>query len=219
MTGPLGTGVGEKIMAIHTSQVTIAHGVPVLPANYTEPHWYAANTSANHEKRVAEQLSVRNVEHFLPVYSSVRRWKDRRVTLQLPLFPGYVFVRMSLCNRLRLLQIPGVARLVGFGGEPTPLEDQEIDSLRQGLSNGLKATPHPYLTAGRRVRITAGPLAGREGVISRRKGLLRLILSLHLIQRSILVDVDAEAITPLSYEINGLARDVAIARQTETRDR
>lgn len=198
MTGPLGTGVEEKIMAIHTSQVTIAHGLPVLPANYTEPHWYAAYTSANHEKRVAEQLSARNIEHFLPFFSSVRRWKDRRVTLQLPLFPGYVFVRTTLRDRLRTLQIPGVARLVGFGGEPTPLEDHEVNSLQQALSNGLKAMPHPYISVGRRVRITAGPLAGREGVISRRKGLLRLILSLDLIQRSILVDVDAEAITPLS---------------------
>ena len=67
-----------------------------LPVDYAEPRWYAAYTSANHEKRVAEQLRLRDVEHFLPLYASLRRWKDRRVTLQMPLFPGYVFVRFAV---------------------------------------------------------------------------------------------------------------------------
>src|SRR6266852_464107 len=80
----------------------------------TQPHWYAAYTSANHEKRVAVQLKERAVENFLPLYESVRRWKDRRMKLQLPLFPGYVFVRLALRDRLRVLQIPSVVRLVGF---------------------------------------------------------------------------------------------------------
>src|SRR5690348_1640448 len=79
-----------------------------------EQHWYAAYTCANHEKQVASQLDVRVVEHFLPLYGSVRRWKDRRVTLDLPLFPGYVFIRLALQDRLRVLEIPGVVRLVGF---------------------------------------------------------------------------------------------------------
>src|SRR5437879_4081732 len=93
--------------------------VPSWPASspeYSEPQWYATYTIANHEKRVAQQLTVREVEHFLPLYASVRRWKDRRVQLALPLFPGYVFVRMRFRERLRVLQIPGVVRLVGFGG-------------------------------------------------------------------------------------------------------
>src|SRR5215467_7020856 len=89
---------------------------PQLPLEYVEPHWYAAYTCANHEKRVAEQLIERAVEHFLPQYESVRRWKDRRVKLQLPLFPGYVFVRLELRNQIRVLQIPSVVRLVGFNG-------------------------------------------------------------------------------------------------------
>src|SRR5690348_10289147 len=101
--------------------------------------WYAAYTSANHERRVADQLSARQVEHFLPSYVCVRRWKDRRVTLQLPLFPGYVFVRVDLRNRLRVLQIPGVASLVGFGGVPTPLPDAEVEALRIGVNGGLRA--------------------------------------------------------------------------------
>src|SRR5712691_7618332 len=86
-------------------------GNPGTGPNFFESHWYAAYTSANHEKRVAQQLGQRSVEHFLAVYESVRRWKDRRKKLELPLFPGYVFVRMALRERLQVLQIPGVACL------------------------------------------------------------------------------------------------------------
>jgi transcription antitermination factor NusG len=96
--------------------------------------WYAAYTTANHEKRVAEQLAVRSVEHFLPQYASVRRWKDRRVRLELPLFPGYVFVRLALRDRLQVLKIPGVAKLVGFNGTPTALPEEEIATLRTSLA-------------------------------------------------------------------------------------
>ena len=170
---------------------------PSLPAEFCQPRWYAAYTSANHEKRVAGQLDARAIEHFLPSYSSVRRWKDRRVTLQLPLFPGYVFVRMELRNRLQVLQIPGVARLVGFGGMPTPLPQEEIDALRAGLAGGVRAEPHPYLNVGRRVRLKKGPLAGLEGILLRWKGNWRVVLSLDLIQRSVAVDVDASALEPV----------------------
>jgi transcription antitermination factor NusG len=152
--------------------------------------WYAAYTSANHEKRVAEQLGWREVEHFLPQYASVRRWKDRRVTLQMPLFPGYVFVHMALRDRLQVLQVPGVARLVGFHGTPAALPDEEIEALRTSLSNGVRAMPHPYLTAGRKVRVRNGPFAGLEGILVRRKNSARFVVSVELIQRSISVELD-----------------------------
>src|SRR6267378_5822400 len=105
----------------------------VLPADYLEPRWYAAYTCANHEKRVREQLEQRSVESFLPLYETVRRWKDRRMRLQMPLFPGYVFVRMVLMDRLRVLQVPSVVRLVGFNGHLSPLLDEEIEGLKKGL--------------------------------------------------------------------------------------
>jgi transcription antitermination factor NusG len=161
-----------------------------------QARWYAAYTCANHEKRVAAELGARDVEHFLPLYGSVRRWKDRRVTLDLPLFPGYVFVRIALCERLRALQIPSVVRLVGFGGLPTALPDTEIEIMRSGLSQSLCAEPHPFLAVGRRVRITAGPFAGLEGILKRKKNNLRVVVSLGLIQRSIAVDVDAADVRP-----------------------
>src|SRR6266850_8365778 len=87
-------------------------GQPGLPDELTKPCWYAVYTFAQHEKKVAAELGRRSVESFLPLYSSVRRWSDRRVRLELPLFPGYVFVRLPLRDRLRVVQIPSVVRLV-----------------------------------------------------------------------------------------------------------
>lgn len=161
-----------------------------LPDSYLEPRWYAAYICANHEKRVAAELQARTVERFLPLYSSVRRWKDRRVNLELPLFPGYVFVRLALRDRLRVLQVPSVVQLVGFGGHPAALPNEEIEALRTGLGQSLNAQPHPFLKVGKRVRITNGPFAGLEGVLKRKKNSLRVVVSVELIQRSIVVDVD-----------------------------
>jgi transcription antitermination factor NusG len=162
----------------------------------SQPHWYAAYTCAKHEKRVAAELGAREVQNFLPLYSSVRRWKDRRVQLDLALFPGYVFVRLALRDRLQVLQIPSVVRLVGFGGLPTALPDVEMEILRVGLCQGLRVEPHPFLTVGRRVRITAGPFAGLEGVLKQKKRNLRVVVSLGLIQQSLAVDVDSADVRP-----------------------
>lgn len=162
-----------------------------LPACYLQEHWYAAYTCANHEKRVACELQAREVDHFLPLYNSVRRWKDRRVHLELPLFPGYVFVRLALQRRLEVLQIPSVVRLVGFNSLPTALPDDEIEALRKSLAQRLRVEPHPYLTVGRRVRIKSGPLCGLEGIVVRRAGKVRVVLSVDLISRSFVVDVDS----------------------------
>lgn len=167
-----------------------------LPSSFVEPHWYAVYTRANHEKRVAAEIEARGAEHFLPVYQSVRRWKDRRVTLDLPLFPGYVFVRLPLCDKLLILQVPSVVHFVSFNGLPAALPDDEMRALRSGLSHGLRAEPHPFLTVGRRVRITGGPFAGLEGILKRRKTGSRVVVSMNLIQRSIAVDVDIADIAP-----------------------
>jgi transcription antitermination factor NusG len=156
-----------------------------------QPCWYALYIRANHEKRVAAELEARFVEHFLPLYSSVRRWKDRRVTLDLPLFPGYVFVRLALRDRMRVVQIASVVRLVGFNGQPTPLPDAEIQKLRNGFAGMLHAEPCPYLQVGRRVRVRSGALQGLVGILLKKKTSYRFVLSLELIQRSIAVEVDA----------------------------
>lgn len=156
----------------------------------TQEHWYAVYTCANHEKRVADQFAGRSVEHFLPQYESVRQWKDRKVRLQLPLFPGYLFVHLAVQERLRVLQVPGVVRLVGLHGSPTPVPQEDIERIRAFVGQGLLAEPHPYLAVGRRARVLRGPLAGMEGIVARRKNRTRLVVSFDLIQRSIAIEME-----------------------------
>ena len=162
------------------------------------PPWYAAYTLPRHEKAVAEHLAFRKVETYLPLYLSARRWAGRRALVQLPLFPSYVFVRISAGERIRVLEHPSVLRLVTFGGRPAPLADGEIERLRAALQLG-KAEPFPFLIPGKRVRVKSGPLAGVEGTILRRKGKMRLVVSVEAIQRSIIFDLDA---TDLESTIN-----------------
>jgi transcription antitermination factor NusG len=184
-------------MATATIQNTAIEVPAHLAVGTVEPRWYAAYTSANHEKRVAEQLVVRDVEHFLPVYESARRWKDRRVTLQMPLFPGYVFVRMALRDRLQVLQVPGVAYLVGFDGSPAALPHGDIEALRASLADGLNAEPHPYLKVGHRVRVKAGPLQGLQGILVRKKNISRFVISLDAIMRSVAAEIDVAELEPV----------------------
>ena len=154
--------------------------------------WYAVYTRSRHEKRVKDQLDSRSLESFLPLYETVHRWKDRRVLVSLPLFPGYIFVRVLLSEHRRpVVTLPGVVCLVGRPGCPTPIEDHEIEALRLCVVRGQSMMPHPYLNAGRVVRVIRGPLADMEGILVRRKGKSRLILSVKLIARSVAIEVDA----------------------------
>src|SRR5208283_787172 len=143
--------------------------VGVVPEAAQSGNWYALYTCPRHEKRVAEQIEQRHISCFLPLYRSVRRWKDRRKELELALFPGYVFVRMSIENRLQVLQVPGVVRLVSFNGQPAALPAQQIEALQDQLSGATRTEPHPFLRKGRRVRVRSGPMQGLEGIIVRRK--------------------------------------------------
>jgi transcription antitermination factor NusG len=155
-----------------------------------QPHWYVAYTYPRHEKRVADHIHRAGVECYLPLYTAVHQWNKRRAKVELPLFPGYVFVRIALANRLRVLTAPGVAYLVGTKGEPTPLADAEIEPLRDCLGRKLNCEPVDYLNAGNRVRVIAGPLCGLQGVIVRRSGGTRFIVSIDLIMRSMAINVD-----------------------------
>jgi transcription antitermination factor NusG len=167
-----------------------------MEASLIEPFWYVAYTNANHERSVSKQLERRSVEHFLPLYESARRWKDRRVRLQMPLFPGYVFVKLALLNRLQVLEVPGVVHLVGFNGHATPVPEEDIQTIRTCLNRGEHVEPHPYLKVGRRVQIRSGPLHGLEGTILRRKNKVRFVLSFELIMRSVAVEIDEIDIAP-----------------------
>jgi transcription antitermination factor NusG len=168
-----------------------------LPTSHTEPRWYAAHTRSRHEKRVAEQLAGKSISFFLPLYEAEHRWKDRLARVDLPLFPGYMFVQIPLREKLRVLEVPGVVRLVSFGGEPAALDDAEINILRQGLTKNLKAEPHPYLKKGTRVRVKRGALAGLEGILLRKKDSFRLVISVDLIMRSIAIEIPMADVEPV----------------------
>ena len=118
------------------------------------------------------------------------------MTLEMPLFPGYVFVHLALRDRLRAVQVPGVAKLVGFGGVPTPLSNSEIEGLRSGLASSIHAEPCEVLMTGRKVRVRHGPMMGLHGILVRRKSLTRLVVSLELIQRAVAVEIDEADLEP-----------------------
>jgi transcription antitermination factor NusG len=169
--------------------------------DYEQVHWYVVYTYPRHEKRVAERLEQAQVEYFLPLYRTTHLWADRRKGVELPLFPGYVFVRIALVHRLRVLETPSIVRFVGIGQYPTPMPENEVATLRRGLSRGAKVEPHPFLKIGERMRIKAGPFQGVEGVMIRSKNVVRVVLSIDLIMRSVAVEVEIADLEPVSSSI------------------
>lgn len=178
----------REVATDHMASATLMSEVADM--NLSPAGWYAIYTSSRHEKAVAKQLEDRGIESFLPLYRTWHRWKDRRKLVELALFPSYVFVRIEARNRLRVLQVPGVVNLVNFNGEPAALPEQEINALRNGLESHIYAEPHPYLRVGRKVRVVRGPMAGAEGILSRKKDKHRVVISLDLLMRSIAVEVE-----------------------------
>ncbi|MGH9643781.1 MAG: transcription termination/antitermination protein NusG [Terriglobales bacterium] len=160
------------------------------------PSWYAVSVYPRHEKSVNHYLRQRGLNSFLPLYRSVRRWADRRKELDLVLFPGYVFVNLDLRDQLIVLQSSGVVRFVSFQGRPAAVNDHEIHALAAGLTAGVRAEPHPFLREGKRVRVIRGPLFGAEGILKRRKDRFRLVLSIELIMRSVMLEVDEADVEP-----------------------
>jgi transcription antitermination factor NusG len=168
-------------------------------------HWLAIYTASRHEKHVAEQLNDRQFETFLPLYRAVHVWKNRsKVTLDLPLFPCYLFVRSRPEQRGKVLSVPGVLSVVGSKQEPWPLPDTEIQALRSGLQQ-RNAAPHSYLAVGDRARIRSGPFAGMEGVLLRQNNGFRMVLSLTHIMRSFSVEVGVGDLEPLTLRSSARA--------------
>lgn len=153
--------------------------------------WYAVCTRHQHEKAVSERLSGSGFDVFLPTYPVARKWKDRIKHLSLPLFPCYVFLRCGLNQRLEVLATPGVHSIVTFAGRPAPIPEIQVDAIRRVIESHLQVEPHPFLSCGDWVRVKFGPLAGIEGILTRKKTAYRLILSARLLGQSIAVEVDA----------------------------
>ena len=158
------------------------------------PRWFALTVKHQHERGVEAALSSCEIEAFVPVYRAWRPWSDRRKELEIPLFPGYVFGFFPAPERVRVLNTPGVGRVVGFGGVPAPVADEEIANIRAAIRSNLALRPWPFLKTGDRVRIERGPLRGVEGTLLREKTSLRLVIGIELLQRAVAVEVDAEMV-------------------------
>jgi transcription antitermination factor NusG len=177
-------------------------------------NWFAAYTNSHHEKRVASHFAERQIEAFLPLYATRHRWKNRcEMNLELPLFPNYVFVLIDPRERVRVLEVPGVQSLVGFGRTLAALPQFEIEALRSGLGQ-RKIEPHPYLVIGERVRIKAGPMTGMEGVLVRKKNNFRVVLALDVIMQSVAVEVDADDLEPAANYGGGVALPSELSGQS-----
>lgn len=181
------------------SQILNYYADPRVPVweQDIDRNWCAVYTSPCHEKQVAEHLAVREIDHYLPLYPLSRRWKDgRRVTLEAPLFPSYLFVHAAHQHRGKILGVPGILSIVGTSRGAIPIPTVEIESLRNGLHRH-NATPHPFLTIGERARIRSGSLAGMQGIVVRHKNHTRIVLTIELIMRSVAVEVDVADLEPI----------------------
>jgi len=153
--------------------------------------WFALQVRARHEVGVANFLSGKGYEPFVPLYQSRRRWSDRIKVVDAPLFPGYLFCRFDINNRLPILTTPGVIQIVGFNRMPVPVDEAEIGAIQSLVASGFPSQPWPFLHAGDRVQIDSGPLRGLEGILVELKGSHRLIVSVTLLQRSVAVEIDS----------------------------
>jgi transcription antitermination factor NusG len=166
---------------------TTAHRLP----------WYGVRTKSNHERLASAVLQSKGYEQYLPVYRGRRRWSDRIVESDRPLFPGYIFCRFDAQKRLPIVSTPGVVSVVGFGNEPAPISDTEIEAVRSVLHSGLGAEPCPFLSEGQRIRVRRGSLEGLEGILVKKKSDWRIVVSVAMLQRSVAVEIDREWITTI----------------------
>ena len=186
MTGP-GTGYESK-------------GAKPIDCAQAEPAWYAAWTRSHFERAVAEQLSARGFETFMPEIATWSRRGGGAHLIQTPMFPGYLFVRAAIDKQryVDLLRVRGLVRVLGDGWDRlAPIPDVEIDAIQRVVDAGVPVLPHAHLTRGDRVTVVHGPLAGVEGIFVQhhpQKG--RLVLSVDLLGRSVAVDIDCTAIVP-----------------------
>ena len=171
--------------------------IAVAAEVWHEPRWYALKTRSRHEKRVRDQLLLRDIDTFLPLCESWRQWKDRKKKIELPLFPGYCFARFPLVERLRVLNVLGVAHLVSIKGRPEPIMEDELNASKQLVSTKLEYDPHPFLEEGMDVEVVRGPLAGVRGKLLRKDRVTRLVLAVTLVRQAAVVEIHPADVIPV----------------------
>ena len=156
--------------------------------------WHALYTRHQHENVVAQALSGKGFEVFLPQYRAIHKWKDRHKEILLPLFPNYVFIRGGLDRMLSIVTTPGVHSLVSWGARPADIPEEEIQTVRRLVESPLPVEPHPFLKCGDLVRIKSGALEGIEGILVRKTRGFRLVLSVEMLSKSAAVEVDVNMV-------------------------
>jgi transcription antitermination factor NusG len=177
-----------------------------------EEAWFAVQVRTRYESVAATVLRGKGFESFLPMYKSRRRWSDRIKEIQLPLFPGYLFCRLDLQNRLPILTTPGVVQIVGVGKKPMPLDEYEVQAIQTVVKSGLSREPWPFLQVGNRVRIEHGPLSDLEGILLAFRGHYRIVLSVTLLQRAVAVEIDQAWVSRVSAPNTAQVEAAASAR-------
>ncbi len=171
--------------------------------------WFALRVKPNHEKRVSELIDFQGYEEFLPLYRVRRRWAQRTQDVDMPVFAGYIFCRFDRPAWAQIMKTPGIVDAVRFGTRLAPVDEDEISALQAVQRSRMAVHPWPYLQVGQTIRVTAGPLAGRRGILVELKGQTRLVLSISLLQRSVLVEMDREWITCDAIPLIGLSHTLS----------
>ena len=159
--------------------------------------WYALRTKSRHEKVVRERLVREGVEALLPTMKRLSRWKDRKKEIEVPLFPGYCFVRFSLERRFPVLNVIGVVDIVGCGHRPEAIPDEEILALKAVMASFLRYDAHPYLKEGMNVEVVGGALKGVRGILLQKNKGHRLAVGIQLIQQAVAVEIDGMDVVPI----------------------
>jgi transcription antitermination factor NusG len=166
--------------------------------NVSESPWYAIYTRHQHEKMVAQILTSKGFNTFLPLYATTHKWKDRTKALSLPLFPCYVFLKGDIERRLQIVTTPGIFGLVSSGGQPAAIPNVEIEAIQRVIESGTRVEAHPFLKCGNRVRVKCGPLAGIEGILVRKKSVSRLVLTVEILGTAAAIEVSAFQVEEVS---------------------
>ncbi len=161
------------------------------------PRWYALRTRSRHEKLVRDRLASQGIEEFLPTITKLSQWKDRRKEIIVPLFSGYCFARFAWPDRLAVQRTSGVVEIVGGGGRPEPIPDEEIEAIRQLMASTLRYDHSPYLREGMLVEVARGPLKGVRGLLVRKEKRHRLVIAVHLIQQAVAVEIYDSDVVPV----------------------
>ena len=187
--------MAETGILIETKENTTDGSQKIIVKN-----WYAVHTRSRHEKKVETGLKGKGIEVFLPLYETLSRRRDRKKLIELPLFSGYLFVRIVPEREqiLDVLKVKGVVRIIGKNPtELFPIPESQIDAVHKMVESDRLISGHPYIKEGSRVRVKAGPLQGVEGILMERRGRHRLIISVDMLQQSVSAEISMDEVEPV----------------------